>query len=321
MKSNVFVAAGLVLLFGIAARQVQAQQAAAIAPGPATIPAADVRREVPLSDGWSFHKGDVADGAAAGRTADPAEVWQNVTVPHCWNATDGEDGGNDYYRGECWYRRTLNMDASMAGKELFLRFEGANRKAEVFINGQSVGSHAGGEAAFCFDITSAVHPGDNQLAVKVSNKDDPAIPPLSADFTFFGGIYRPVNLLVLDPVHISPMDFASSGVYITTPQVNAQSATVQMRVLVQEQRQGTKNRGAACVRAGGDGYGSATVDVPAGQTKDAMITMTVNKPHLWDGRRDPFLYRADLGMVTQEAGGGGTSGSRDDTVRHPDVFG
>ena len=218
----------MVLLLALAARTASAQQ-----PRP---PAPAIRQEVVLTDGWLFHKGDAADGPALNGAADAAGGWEKVSVPHTWNGLDGEDGGSNYYRGDCWYRRNLTVDQSMAGKELFLRFGAANRKADVFINGQSIGSHAGGEAAFCFDVTAAVHPGDNLLAVKVSNRDDPTIPPLSADFTFFGGLYRPVSLLVFNPVHISPMDFASSGVYITTSDVTAESAKVSIRVLVQNRR-------------------------------------------------------------------------------------
>ena len=190
------------------------------------------RQETRLDRGWQFHKGPVA-GAEALSFADTGSGWETVAVPHTWNGKDGEDGGNDYYRGESWYRRHVQVGPEMRGKSLYLRFEGVNRKADVYVNGTLVGSHAGGESAFCLDATKALREGDNVLAVKVSNRVDQDMPPLQADFTFFGGIYRGVELLALDPLHISASDYASPGVYISTPNVSAEGARVLVRTLVQ----------------------------------------------------------------------------------------
>ena len=129
---------------------------------------------------------------------------------------DGQDGGNNYYKGIGWYRRHVTVTDAMKGKSLYLRFEAINRKAEIYVNGQHLGSHAGGNSAICLDATKLLHPGDNLLAVKASNRIDQDMPPLQADFTFFGGIYRPAQLIAAEPVHISLSDFGSSGVYLNS---------------------------------------------------------------------------------------------------------
>src|SRR5438874_724711 len=163
------------------------------------------RRVVNLNAGWKFRR----ESALPAADAD----WKVVNLPHTWNALDGQDGGNDYFRGACWYRRRIDIPKSFAGKSLFLRFDGAATATDVFVNGKPAGVHHGNFGAFCFDITDLVRPGkENVLAMRVDNSHSEDIPPLSGDFTIFGGLYRDVHLLVLDPVSVSPLDDASSGV-------------------------------------------------------------------------------------------------------------
>ncbi len=191
---------------------------------------ADPRIHIPLLTDWKFYKGP-ATGADAIAFNDDA--WEKISIPHTWNALDGEDGGNNYYKGDGWYRRHITIGDSLKGKELFLRFEAINRKADIYVNGTLLGSHAGGNSAICLDATKLLHPGDNLLAVRASNRVDQDMPPLQADFTFFGGIYRPAELVAVDSLHFSATDFASPGVYITTPNVNAATALVTVRSLVE----------------------------------------------------------------------------------------
>ena len=165
--------------------------------------AGQLRQQSFLSEKWDFRL-----------DRDEAEdVWEQVDVPHTWNATDGTSP--DYYRGDGTYRYTLSVSPAMMKKRIFLRFEAASQKAEVKLNGQEVGEHVGGFNAFCFEITPYVHAGENLLEVAVSNRKELDIAPLEGDFTVFGGIYRPVSLLLLPKACITPLDYASSGVYVS----------------------------------------------------------------------------------------------------------
>jgi len=129
----------------------------------------------------------------------------------------------DYFRGPGWYRRAVTWDPAWAGRRVYLQFDGANRRADAFINGRLVGSHLGGHARFRFDVTDALRrDGPSVLAVRVNNEDNDIIPH-SGDFTFFGGIYRRVALLVADEVQIDLMDHASPGVYLRQDKVTAES--------------------------------------------------------------------------------------------------
>ena len=162
-------------------------------------PADAQRQQVSLNDGWRFWNDD-ALGAEAAAFDDAA--WERVDLPHTWNAADAFDETPGYRRGVGWYRRTLSVPSEAAGRRRFLQFEGANQVAEVWVNGRSVGGHVGGYTAFTLDITDAVRPGDNRVAVRVDNRHDADIPPLDADFTFYGGIYRDVWLITTDAVHV-----------------------------------------------------------------------------------------------------------------------
>src|SRR5690349_12907868 len=181
------------------------------------------RPRIDLNAAWRFHNGDTP--GAESRTFDDS-TWTGVTVPHTWNAQDGEDGGNHYYRGVGWYRRHYTPPASFAGKRLWLQFAGANTVTDVWINGTYLGQHKGGYARFRFDASALVPGQDNVIAVKVNNAPDPDIAPLSADFTFFGGIYRNVSLLVTDPLAVRTLDNAGPGIYLRQRSVSAASATV-----------------------------------------------------------------------------------------------
>lgn len=249
------------------------------------------RSDTLLDTGWRFYRGD-AQGAA-GPAFDDGN-WSAVTVPHCWNAIDGENGG-DYYRGPGWYRRTIELPAADQGRRIFLRFEGASQTATVFVNGTDAGEHLGGFGAFCFEITSFVKFGaPNLIAVRVDNSKRADLAPLAGDFTIFGGIYRPVHLLVTDPVCLSPLDHGSPGMTVRALQVSEGKAEVTIEALV-------SNGGAAVdsvqvatsiLDATGQVVAGASEErsVPAGITQRQTHAFTLPHPHLWNGRADPYLY-------------------------------
>lgn len=192
-----------------------------------------------INESWKFSKGDFQN--AYNKDFDDS-LWGNITIPHTWNKADAIDEIPGFYRGTGWYRRSITIPADKKDKQLFIQFDGVNQECELFINGQSVGLHSGGYTAFIFDITKYVKFSEKNLfAIKVSNKHNENIPPLSGDFTFFGGIYRDVNLIFTDKQHISTTYYASSGIFIKTPIVTKEEATVQIRTLVSNDATTTQN--------------------------------------------------------------------------------
>jgi beta-galactosidase len=254
------------------------------------------RADVELDSGWRFIRQDVS-GAEASAFDDGD--WQTVTLPHTWNNLDGQDGGNDYYRGVGWYRRHLAVDGQYAGRSLFLRFDGAATVADVFVNGKPAGTHRGNFAAFCFDVTSLLRVGqDNVIAIKVNNAHDPDIPPLSGDFTVFGGLYRSVHLLVLDPLSINPLDSASPGIYIKQARVSPASAELEITSQLRNANDAARTATVVCTITDADGKIVASIssrqDIVAHGVTAVVQTVTVSKPHLWNGRADPYLYRVTV---------------------------
>jgi len=183
-----------------------------------------------INDSWRFSKGDFP--SSVNPDFDDSK-WESVNVPHTWNKNDALDDLPGYYRGLGWYRRTVTIPLEKKGKQLTIFFEGVNQEMELFVNGKSVGKHLGGYTRFSFDITSFIQFGEkNTFAVKVDNSFNENIPPLTADFTFFGGIYRDVYLIYTSKQHISTTHFASSGVYITTPVVSENKADISVKTIL-----------------------------------------------------------------------------------------
>jgi beta-galactosidase len=188
---------------------------------------AQERTSLTINSNWLFLKGDTAK-----KTVD--NNWAPVSIPHTWNAQDVMDDVPGYYRGDGWYKKTIYVPADWKDKDIYLFFEGANQVTEVFVNGKPVGKHTGGYTAFSFPISSYLNyttegNAANELVVKVNNSYSDNIPPLTADFTFYGGLYRDVYLKALNKVHFDADNNASSGVFITTPAVTANNATVNIK--------------------------------------------------------------------------------------------
>ena len=176
-----------------------------------------MRHTVLLQDGWRFAK--TAEIPAAF-----PESWQPVTLPYTWNAADGTDGGNDYWRGTACYCRRLTPPALAAGEQLWLEFEGAAMTAEVYLNGRKLARHAGGYSTFRVELTPALQEGDNLLAVLVDNSENDTVYPQKADFTFYGGLYRPVRLITVPAAHFALSYHGGSGLKVT-PVVDLETRT------------------------------------------------------------------------------------------------
>ena len=245
-----------------------------------------------INDGWKFTKGSPFEAQLTG--CDDSS-WETVNIPHTWNDKDADDETPGFYRGPVWYRKQLFIDKSQEGRQAVIYFEGANQEVRFYLNGQFVGEHKGGYTRFCFDITPHLRYGqENLFAIYVNNVYNPNIPPLSADFTFFGGIYRDVYLQFMNPVHIATNDYASSGVYIRTPEVNNSAASVEITTLLtNDMSQPTEIR-VENIICDADGKEvkktQAEVKLAAGETQtDISKKIKRDSPRLWD-IDDPYRY-------------------------------
>ena len=231
-----------------------------------------MRHTVSLLDGWRFAK-------TAEIPATFPESWQPVTLPHTWNAADGTDGGNDYWRGTACYCRRLTPPALAAGEQLWLEFEGAAMTAEVYLNGRKLARHAGGYSTFRVELSPALQEGGNLLAVLVDNSENDTVYPQKADFTFYGGLYRPVRLITVPAAHFALDYYGGPGLKVT-PAVDLEARTA-----------------AVTVEAWITGEAASVTFSTAGQTftvpvknGHASAVFTLENVHLWDGIEDPYLY-------------------------------
>lgn len=288
---------------------------------------ANGREKTNFNSTWKFKSSITTDGPAAESYNDSS--WETIHIPHSWNATDGQDGGGNYLKTASWYRKTLSWDAAYAGKKIYLEFLGANTLTECFVNGTSVGTHQGGYTAFRFDITNNLKEGDNVIAIKVDNRINNLIIPLSGDFTFYGGIYRDVNIIVADPVHVDLMDNGASGLYLTTTDVSETSAKLEVKAkIINESSTGSKNLAVkvtfrhpdtfegideitktvfdvATMSPGGNALYEQTISIgtlAAGASYELKETISVNNPRLWNGLKDPYRYLVELTVL--DAGNG-----------------
>ena len=252
--------------------------------------AAGLREAVTLSAGWLFAKGD-PPGAAEPGFDDAA--WTRTTLPHTFNG--GESGEGDYYRGPGWYRRAFEIDAIEPDRRLFVQFDGAALVADVYLNGRPACRHEGGHAAFRCDLTAMIQPGRNVLAARVDNSASRVVSPLGGDFTVFGGLYRPVSLIEADALHFDLLDHGGPGVYARASEIGEDAATVSVEARVAN-NETQPRRAPVTIRvldAAGREVARATtsVEVPPRSVRPATVDLRLASPRLWDGVRDPYLYR------------------------------
>ena len=257
-----------------------------------------------INDGWKFTKGSPFEAQLAG--CDDSS-WETVNIPHTWNNKDADDETPGFYRGPAWYRKQLFVDKSQEGRQAVIYFEGVNQEVRFYLNGQFVGEHKGGYTRFCFDITSHLRYGqENLFAIYVNNVYNPNIPPLSADFTFFGGIYRDVYLQFMNPVHIATNDYASSGVYIRTPEVNNSAASVEITTLLTNNTLQPAEIRVENVICDADGKEvkktQAEIKLASGETKtDISKKIKIDSPRLWD-IDDPYRYMVYTRILDNKKG-------------------
>ena len=213
----------------------------------------------------------------------PDGTTTTVDLPHTWNARDGQDGGNDYWRGTCIYRTHFAAPQfNTASQQVWIQFDGVNASAHVVLNGSPVCNHDGGYSTFRANITELLR-DKNELTVEVDNSKNDRVYPQKADFTFYGGIYRDVSLMVVSKNHFTLDYFGGPGIRIT-PTVQGADASVQ-------------------VTTWHDGEGEVSIELldAAGNTvatgKGPDITLTIFNAHLWNGVKDPYLYSCKARLV------------------------
>lgn len=185
-----------------------------------------MRKCIAMNEGWRFIRQNEEQANQERYNDNHLNI---VNIPHTWNGIDGANGC-EYYQGACWYRKAFMVEPSYEGSRVFIEFNGSNSITDVYVNGRHMGQHKGGYSTFRFDITDVVKYGaNNVLAVKVDNTVVDDVYPQKADFTFYGGIYRDVNLIVADAVHFDLMDYGSTGVYIVQEAVSKEKARLSIR--------------------------------------------------------------------------------------------
>ena len=221
--------------------------------------------------------------------------WVWVNLPHSWNAIDGMDGDNDYYRGTCLYAKAVDKAEFLpVADKYFLEFQGANSSADLYVNGKHLAHHDGGYSTWRVDVTDEFKTAANPLVVvTVDNAANDRVYPQMADFTFYGGLYRDVNIICVDESHFELEYYGTPGIKVT-PKVEGENADVEIEVFVknpQDDMQLVYTVKKAC------GCMVEEKTLPVSQTK---TNVRINNVHLWNGVKDPYLYTAQVKLVKGE---------------------
>lgn len=251
---------------------------------------AQSRREIPFNELWRFQGGSVTG----------VQLDELVDLPHTWNSHDAQEGLK-YYRGTGKYTKSFDAEENWSEDRVFIRFDGANITSTVTLNGHDLGVHKGGYAAFCFEITDYLfYDQKNTLEVTVSNEENLEVIPLVGDFNNYGGIYRPVNLIITNPICISPLDYASPGIYIHQKNVTKERAEINVLTKISN---GTKDETGltyttTILNADGEELNKKMTEemLKAGENK-VTHDYVINNPHLWNGQEDPYMYHIKVDLL------------------------
>ena len=242
-----------------------------------------MRKVININRKWAFTK------EATAVPASMPEKWNFVNLPHTWNNIDGQDGGNDYYRGTCYYAREIEKADLPEADRYYLEIKGANSSAEVYLNGKKLASHDGGYSTWRVDMTDTLE-AKNLLVIAVDNAPNDRVYPQMADFTFYGGLYRDVNVVAVSNSHFDLDYYGAPGIKIT-PEINGADANVEIEVFLTNAMEAQ-----SLVYTVKDAEGN----VVAEETKDVSetkVNFEIKNVHLWHGRKDPYLYTAEAELV------------------------
>ncbi|MBB4034246.1 beta-galactosidase [Dysgonomonas hofstadii] len=270
------------------------------------------RDVISFNDGWSFKKGPFTKSATLLTDDQVGGQWQEVTIPHTWNAKDMQtDLANmswirnpqeRFYTGEAMYKKTYTPDSALIDKRIFLRFEGVGSVASVYVNNQYAGKHLGAYSAFAIEISSLLKYGEeNEIIVLADNTPRPDVIPVNnVLFGVYGGIYRDINLIVTEKVNIAVDDYASAGIFISQKEVNSKSANVTIKTKIDNKTFRKQHINLVTTIFEMDGKTvkakmESLVTLPTQGRQFLEQDFLIKKPHLWQGLEDPYLYK----VVTQ----------------------
>lgn len=229
-----------------------------------------------INDGWLFSK-----DAKSAPSVLPAD-WTLLDLPYTWNGKDGQDGGNDYYRGTCYFAKSLKADELPEGEVKYLQFDGVNSSCEVFWNGKSVTKHDGGYSTFRVEVKDIKD--ENLLVVAVDNSANDRVYPQNADFTFYGGIYRDVSVIGVEKNHFD-LDYYGSPAIMVTPKIKGADAEIEIETFFKNEDCKVRYEIIA------DG------EIIASKEDDDDTEIEIKNVHLWDGLKDPYLYTAKATLI------------------------
>ncbi len=222
-----------------------------------------MRNIININEGWNFTKESKTEA---------------VNLPHTWNGADGQDGGNDYYRGLCTYEKEISKADMPEGDEVYIQFDGVNSSAKVFFNGNEIAVHHGGYSTFRARLDDIKD--NNIIRVEADNSPNDFVYPQQADFTFYGGIYRDVTLIGVAENHFDLDYYGAPGIMVT-PQLNGNKATVNVKTYIK-------------------GEGNVKVTIDGIEQYGTDVNFEIENPHLWNGTTDPFLYTAKAELIVND---------------------
>ena len=240
-----------------------------------------MRQIININRKWAFSKQ---------ATSVPAELpmnWDWVNLPHSWNAIDGQDGDSDFFRGTCYYVRKLEKLELPEADKYYLEIKGANSSADVYVNGKILAHHDGGYSTWRVDVTNTLK-ADNLIVIAVDNSANDKVYPQMADFTFYGGLYRDVNIICVSEAHFDLSYHGGPGLMIT-PEINGDDAKVEIETWITNP---VANQIIKYAIKDADGK-----VVSEKETADTKVTLDIQNVHRWHGKKDPYLYTAELELV------------------------
>ncbi|MGL5692763.1 MAG: glycoside hydrolase family 2 TIM barrel-domain containing protein [Peptostreptococcaceae bacterium] len=254
-----------------------------------------MRQIININNNWKFIKNDISN---AYEKNIETNNWENVTIPHTWNNIDGASGV-EFYRGACWYRKNFTLSKSYSNKKIFIEFCGSNSVTDVYINGVHLGKHEGGYSTFRFDITNFVNFNEeNTISVKVDNSAFEDIYPLMADFTFYGGIYRNVNLIVTEDIHFDLMNEGSKGVFVSQDEITNEYAKLTIKANIVNH-----NSDEQAIRVVANVFDSKgnivkynAKDILVDNSSEVLLPITIENPTLWNSVDNPYLYNIQVSV-------------------------
>ncbi len=218
--------------------------------------------------------------------------WYWVNLPHCWNAIDGQDGGSDYYRGTCYYAKEIEKSELPVNAQYYLEIRGANSSADVYLNGKKLAHHDGGYSTWRVNLTDSLE-DKNLLVIAVDNSPNRTVYPQTADFTFYGGLYRDVNLIAVNDSHFDLDYYGGPGIKVS-PEIDGSDAKVGVEVFLTNVKEGQ-----TLVYTVKDQDGNVVTEVEKAADDTAEV-LTIPQVHLWNGKKDPYLYTAEAALKDGE---------------------